>query len=390
MSNLSDLLKSLTITRPTLLLDKNRVIRNLKRMKQKADRTGLRFRPHFKTHQSAEIGTWFRRCGVTSITVSSLDMAAYFAGHGWKDITVAFTVNLLEEKAMQSLARKIKLNLLLDSVELARSLSSLLPAKTRAWIDVDVGYHRTGIPWDDFSKILSVARAISPRSKLAFAGLLTHSGHTYHAESTDEIRKIHKDSLLKLRTVKKHLKEEGIHPCEISVGDTPSCSVSNSFTGADEIRPGNFVFYDLTMTQLGACRDEDIAAAVACPVVAKYEAWNQLVIYGGAVHLSKEFLLDKRGRRVYGYAAFPRDASWGPAERKAPIVSLSQEHGLIEMNDSFLRQTKVGDLLIILPIHSCLTADLYRSYLTLDGKKIERRQSNDPASKGLWDADKRG
>ena len=56
---------------------------------------------------------------------------------------------------------------------------------------------------------------------------------------------------------------------------------------------------------------------------------------------------------------------------------MSQEHGLIEMNDSFLREAKVGDLLIILPVHSCLTSDLYRFYLTLEEKKIARRQSND-------------
>ena len=389
MPNFQQFLEDLHLTRPTLLLDKDRVMGNIQRMKQKAHQAGLRFRPHFKTHQSAGIGEWFRHSGVTCITVSSLDMAAYFAEHGWKDINVAFTANLLEEKAIKSLARKIKLNLLLDSVEIARSLSLLLPAKARAWIDVDVGYHRTGIPWDDLPRIFSVARAIASEPKLTFAGLLTHSGHTYHAKSMGEIRGLHKDSLLKLRAVKKRLKEEGIHPCEISIGDTPSCSVANSFPGADEIRPGNFVFYDLTMSTLGVCRDEDIAVAVACPVVAKYEAWNQLVIYGGAVHLSKEFLLDKRGRRVYGYPAFPGDASWGPAERRAPILSLSQEHGLIEMNDSFLRQTNVGDLLVILPVHSCLTADLYRSYRTLDGKKIERRQSNDLASKGSWDADKR-
>ncbi|NWF53906.1 MAG: alanine racemase [Syntrophaceae bacterium] len=377
MSHASSPLKSLTVNRPTLLLDKNRAIRNIQRMQKKADRAGLRFRPHFKTHQSAAIGAWFRRLGCKSITVSSLDMAAYFADHGWKNITVAFTANLLEGKAMKSLGRKTQLNLLLDSAELARGLPPFLPAKTPVWIDVDVGYHRTGIPWDDFSKIITVARAVRSEAKLSLAGLLTHSGHTYQAKSPLEIRRIHKDSLLKLRAVKKRLQEEGIHPCEISIGDTPSCSAANSFAGADEIRPGNFIFYDLTMSTLGVCRDEDIAVAVACPVVAKYESWNQVVIYGGAVHLSKEFLLDERGRRVYGYPAFPGNASWGPAERKAPIVSLSQEHGLIEMNDSFLRQTKVGDLLAILPVHSCLTADLYRSYLALDGKKIERRQSND-------------
>lgn len=377
MVNFQQSLEGLHLARPTLLLDKDRVMGNIKRMQQKADRAGLRFRPHFKTHQSAEIGAWFRLLGVTSITVSSLDMAVYFGDRGWKDITIAFTANLREGKTMKSLARKIQLNLLLDSVELVRSLSSLLPAKTRVWIDVDAGYHRTGIPWDDFPKIISVARAILSESKLTFAGLLTHSGHTYHAKSTDEIQRLHKDGLLKLRAVKRLLEEEGIRPCEISIGDTPSCGSADTFTGADEIRPGNFVFYDLTMSTLGVCRDEDIAVAVACPVVAKYEAWNQAVIYGGAVHLSKEFLMDERGRRVYGYAAIPGDTSWGPAERKAPILSLSQEHGLIEMNDSFLRQTEVGDLLVILPVHSCLTADLYRSYLTLDGKKIERRQSND-------------
>jgi D-serine deaminase-like pyridoxal phosphate-dependent protein len=370
-------LKALKIARPTLLLDKERVAQNIKRMKEKADRAGVRFRPHFKTHQSAQVGKWFQREGVQAITVSSLDMGIYFADHGWKDITVAFTANLPERKALQSLSRKVALSLLVDSVELVHGLASALTAKARVWIDVDVGYHRTGIPWDDFQPILSVARAVRQAKKLDFAGLLTHSGHTYHAKSVEEIRILHNDSLLKLRTVRKRLMDEGIRPCGISIGDTPSCSVADSFAGADEIRPGNFVFYDLTMTQLGACRDEDIAVAVACPLVAKYDAWNQAVIYGGAVHLSKEFLVDERGRKIYGYAAFPADASWGAAERRAPVISLSQEHGLIEMNDSFLREAKVGDVLVILPVHTCLTSDLYRFYLSLEGKKIPRRQSND-------------
>ena len=342
-------LQALKISRPTLLLDQDRVMQHIKRMKEKADRAGIRFRPHFKTHQSAQIGEWFQRIGVRTITVSSLDMAMYFAEHGWKDITVAFTANLPEQKALQSLSRKVALSLLVDSVELVRGLASILTSKARVWIDVDVGYHRTGIPWDDFQPILAVARGIGESKNLDFAGLLTHSGHTYHAKSVEEIRTLHNDSLLKLRAVRKRLLDEGMRPCEISIGDTPSCSVADSFAGADEIRPGCFVFYDLTMSQLGACRDEDIAVAVACPLVAKYDASNQAVIYGGAVHLSKEFLVGQKGRKIYGYAAFPDDTSWGRAERRAPVISLSQEHGLIEMNDSFLRKAKVGDLLVIFP-----------------------------------------
>ena len=377
MLGFQERLQALRVTRPTLLLDKERVTENIQRMKQKADAAGVLFRPHFKTHQSAEVGTWFRRMGVDSITVSSLDMARYFAHHGWKDITVAFTANLLEMETLNSLAREIRLHLLLDSGELASRLDASLESKANIWIDVDVGYHRTGIPCDNFVQILSAAQAVQKASNLVFSGVLTHSGHTYHAKTVEEIRAIHQDSLTKLRTVREKLRQAGVHPCAISIGDTPSCSVADSFSGADEIRPGNFVFYDLTMSNLGACRDEDITVAVACPVVAKYKEWNQVVIYGGAVHLSKEFILDGRGRKIYGYVSRAGDSSWGPAERGAPVVSLSQEHGLIEMDGSLLQEIKVGDLLIILPVHSCLTGDLYRSYLTLDGERIERRQSND-------------
>lgn len=372
-------LRALRIARPTLLLDKDKVIRNIRRMKQKAGSAGVRFRPHFKTHQSAEIGGWFRNLGIDAITVSSLDMAQYFAKHGWKDITVAFTVNLPEINTLKSLAGETHLHLLLDSNELVLLLDSALRDKVSVWIDADVGYRRTGIPSDDFPQIASVARAIRESSNLLFSGLLTHSGHTYQAKTVEGIKKIHEDSLSQLRVVRDKLRQEGIHPCAISIGDTPSCSVADVFPGADEIRPGNFVFYDLMMSNLGACREEDVAVAVACPVIAKYKAWNQVVIYGGAVHLSKEFLLDDQGRKIYGYVSRPGDQSWGPAEKRAPVISLSQEHGLIEMDESLLQATKVGDLLIILPVHSCLTSDLYQDYLTLNGEKIERRRSNDPA-----------
>jgi D-serine deaminase-like pyridoxal phosphate-dependent protein len=73
------MLDTSTIATPTLLLDEGRARRNLDGMAARAARAGVRFRPHFKTHQSARIGEWFREAGVHSITVSSVRMAAYFA-----------------------------------------------------------------------------------------------------------------------------------------------------------------------------------------------------------------------------------------------------------------------------------------------------------------------
>ncbi|MDQ1351629.1 MAG: hypothetical protein QG657_1934, partial [Acidobacteriota bacterium] len=71
-------------------MDKEKALKNIIRIKEKIARSpGVRFRPHFKTHQSAQIGQWFREMGVSAITVSSVDMALYFAQHGWTDITIA-------------------------------------------------------------------------------------------------------------------------------------------------------------------------------------------------------------------------------------------------------------------------------------------------------------
>ncbi|MBN1327650.1 MAG: alanine racemase, partial [Candidatus Cloacimonetes bacterium] len=53
------------------------------------------------------------------------------------------------------------------------------------------------------------------------------------------------------------------------------------------------------------------------------------------------------------------------------VLSLSQEHGILGMPSSQLSKIKTGDLLGILPVHSCLTADLMKGYRTITGEFID-------------------
>ena len=64
---------------PTLVINKSISLNNLDRMIDVANKNNLVLRPHFKTHQSLEIGNWFKEKGVTSITVSSISMADFFS-----------------------------------------------------------------------------------------------------------------------------------------------------------------------------------------------------------------------------------------------------------------------------------------------------------------------
>ena len=174
-----------------------------------------------------------------------------------------------------------------------------------------------------------------------------------------------------MREVQQRLEARGFPGVELSVGDTPTCSVVEDLSDVDEIRPGNMVFYDLKQYRIGSCSQEDIAIAVACPVVAKHEERNEIILYGGAVHLSKDALSRDDGAVHYGLVTVLGENGWGPAIEGAYVSSLSQEHGVVKANGQLLCQVDVGDVLLVLPVHSCLTANLLKRYLTLDGEIIE-------------------
>ena len=340
-------------------------------MMKKAGKQDLQFRPHFKTHQSAEIGEWFRKAGVSKITVSSVSMATYFVDCGWEDILIAFPINILEIDEINKLTRKTTLHLTVESVEAVYFLEENLISKTNVYIKTDTGYHRTGILPKDIEQIDAILNVISTSRNLNLTGFLSHSGNTYTAKSNKEIIEIHMSSLRQLNKLKSRYIRD-FPDLLISIGDTPSCSLADDFKGACEIRPGNFVFYDVMQYYLGSCSLGDIAVTVACPVVAKHRERMEIVIYGGAVHLSKESIVDEKGRILFGLPVKVNKTAWSEPLPNSYVCRLSQEHGIIQVSKEVFDFIKIGDIIGVLPVHSCLSANLAKQYLGLDGKKISK------------------
>lgn len=357
------------IERPTLIVDEKKVRSNIKRLADKVQRNSVQFRPHFKTHQSLEIGEWFKDYGVTKISVSSVEMAEYFSQR-WDDITLAIPVNLCQIDKINTLAERITLNLVIDSFESALFLDQELTHPVNVWIEIDCGYPRTGISWQSKELIGEIAEFVGTGELLNFIGLIAHFGNTYNANSTSMVKRVFSESVSRLNSVKDHLFKIGILNTSISVGDTPSCSLITDFYGVDEIRPGNFVFYDLTQENLGSCQENDIAIAIAAPIIAKFSSRQQIVIYGGSVHLSKEFLIFENDTKIYGKIALPNENGWSKTIYNANIINLSQEHGVITVDRNLVDEIQIGDTLFILPVHSCITANLYKHYMTLEGKRL--------------------
>ena len=314
---------------PTLFLDPVRCKKNIAKMAAKARRNNVAFRPHVKTHQSLAVARWLKEEGVAKITVSSLKMAAYFAQE-WDDITVAFPTNILEIGTINTLASKIQLNLCVENVEVLEFLKNHLKAPVGIFLKMDIGYNRTGIAVDRFSLIDQLLSQMDQTPMLQFKGFLGHAGHSYQCRSKEAIEAVHQTSKEKFLILKSHYQEQ--YPeLTLSYGDTPSCSVTEDFTGIDEIRPGNFIFYDLTQNIIGSNELDEIAVAMACPVVAKHPDRNEIVIYGGGVHLSKDRVEDPETGVIFGRIAEKKGSGWGACIPNMHLKSLSQEHGIVSV-----------------------------------------------------------
>jgi D-serine deaminase-like pyridoxal phosphate-dependent protein len=109
---------------------------------------------------------------------------------------------------------------------------------------------------------------------------------------------------------------------------------------------------------------------MACPVVATYPERNEVIVHGGSVHFSKDSLKLTDGRMLYGKVVSLTDGGWSTKETGMFIKSLSQEHGIIHASKEQCKNIKIGDFLGVLPVHSCLTAEAMKSYLTMSGERI--------------------
>ncbi len=354
------------IDRPTLVVDRARAERNIARMAAKAEASGVRFRPHFKTHNSVEVGEWFRAAGATAITASSVEHAVTFAGAGWDDITIAFPLVTRALPTIGDLAARVRLGLLVEGPEGAAALASVA-STVDVWVDVDAGSGRSGARWDDADRLAEIGAALARSPQHRLRGVLTHAGHTYHAPDHATIEAIWTDTAVRLAAARDLLaaatRATGL---EISVGDTPGCAVVNRFDGVDEVRPGNFVFFDLQQLALGVCTEGDLALAVACPIVGVYPARGEAVIHGGSVQLSLDTAPGPGDRRNFGRLALVEPGGWRPLPAEAAHVrGLSQEHGVLRCSPEVLAQIRVGDLAFIIPPHACLSANQISHWLVV-------------------------
>ena len=346
------------LTTPAFLVDRQIVQHNCDRMRAKAAASGVIFRPHVKTHKVPDIGRMQHGGEAGPVTASTLAEVEHFADDGFRDITYAVPVSPEKLDRAAGIATRIdRLNLLIDSFDALEAIESF-GFRFHVFLKVDCGYHRAGVDPDDPASA-ELARRMMNAKHARFAGLLTHAGHSYHAANVAEIREYAKAETSAVTKFAQKLGGKIVR----SIGSTPTASVVERFTDCDEVRPGNYVFYDAFQSTIGSCKLEDIAVSVLATVVGSYPERNTMIIDAGALALSKDLGPDHVNPQ-FGYGIVC-DTELRPLN-DMKIIALSQEHGKV----ATLQPLAVGSQVRVIPNHSCLTAAMFDKYHVLDRGRV--------------------
>jgi len=358
------------IKTPSLILDFARMKRNAERMTARAAALNIALRPHVKTHKCVEIAKIQTAETDGAIMVSTLAEARLFADNDFDDITYGVPIEAGKFAEAIEISRMCKrFTVLTDDAETVKNLNEaarLENAQINIFVKIDTGYHRCGVE-PHTKAAFEIPRLITDSSNLNFTGILTHAGHSYHADSPAELLKIAETERDLMKNLADDLRADGLEvPC-VSVGSTPTISKIDHLAGITEARCGNYIFFDAFQATLGSCAFEDCALTVLAAVVHRDSARQKIVVDAGAIALSK----DRGAVELDASCGYGRVSDLDGNDLNLRVESLSQEHGAITVKDAAIfNRLKVGSRVRILANHSCLTAAQHDFYHVLDDGKI--------------------
>ena len=118
-----------------LLIDRERMLDNLRWMQEKADRWGVNLRPHTKTHKMPELAKLQMEQGACGITVAKVGEAEVMAAHGLTDIFIANEiVGGQKWRRLAKLSKEVRVLFGVDSPEAVRGIEqSLRKSGPKRW-----------------------------------------------------------------------------------------------------------------------------------------------------------------------------------------------------------------------------------------------------------------
>lgn len=337
---------------PVLVLDLDRLDRNIAAMQTKAKDKGVALRPHAKTHKSVDIARRQIAAGAVGVCCAKIGEAEVMADAGVAGVLITSPVAApaaIARLAMLALTAELLLATV-DDEGIARRIDEALArhdATLDVIIDIDPGIRRTGVA--SVEAAVELAMTIAGCERLRLRGVQYYCGMQQHIEDFAARRSAIEERTDYLRKVVRALAEAGFPPEIITGSGTGTYAIDLALGVFTELQAGSYVFMDTQYLDCdldgsGEAPFETSLAVDARVVSANHSAlvtidsgFKSLSTDGGTARLSKG------------------------ASPDTVFAFMGDEHGALVGTDIGLR-LRPGDPVSLVVPHCDPTVNLYDNY----------------------------
>ena len=332
---------------PAVVIDLDRVERNIARVQAVCDQAGVANRPHIKTHKSPLLARLQVSAGARGITCQKIGEAEVMADGGLDDILISYNILGAEKTGrLGALLKRIDVTVAADNPTVIEGLveaGRIAGRPLGVVIECDTGRKRAGV--ETPGEAVQLARLIKAQPDLAFRGFMFYPTET----SWPETQRFHDLALAGVRDL-------GLDAAIVSTGGTPNLENVGRLNGATEHRAGTYIFNDRMMMACGAATLEDCALSVYATVVSRAGPERGILDSG-----SKTLTADPGG----GLDGFGLILEYPQAR----IAAFAEEHGFLDLSRTNHRPL-VGEILRIVPNHVCVVVNMVDRMIAVRGDTV--------------------
>ena len=347
---------------PVLVLELDRLDRNIAALQGKVDARGIALRPHAKTHKSVDIARRQLAAGAVGVCCAKIGEAEVMVDGGIRGVLI--TSPVAAPAAVARLAvlagRADEVMATVDHPDVARRIDAALAgadATLDVIIDIDPGIRRTGVASPDAA--VELARTIAECPRLNLRGVQFYCGMQQHIEEFAARKASIEERTVYLRSVIAALDAAGFAPEIVTGSGTGTHAIDLALGVFTELQAGSYVFMD---TQYLDC-DLDGSGAVPFETALAVDARVASANHEALVTIDAGF------KSLSTDGGSPRVADGAPAD--TAFAFMGDEHGAL-IAPEIGQRLRPGDAVTLVVPHCDPTVNLYDNYhVVQDGTLVD-------------------
>jgi D-serine deaminase-like pyridoxal phosphate-dependent protein len=344
---------------PALIIDLDALDRNIAKMAEFARASGVRVRPHAKTHKSTAIALRQIALGAVGQCVQKVGEAEVLVRGGVKDILVSNqVVGERKLRRLAALAKDATIALCFDAsdqVDAASRVARDFDVVLGGLVEIEVGMERCGVaPGRDAA---ALARRVADAPNLKFRGLQAYHGRAQHLATYQERAQAIAFAIDAVRETLDSLAGENL-PCEIIGGAGTGTFAIEAASGVyNELQVGSYVFMD---TEYARIRGRDGGR------YAEFE--HSLFVLASVISVpTADRVIVDAGLKSY---SAERGPPWVHDRPDVEVTGVSDEHGKLKVG-AHARPLSLGEKVWLIPGHCDPTVNLHDWYVGVRKDRVE-------------------